>query len=178
MRTYSFDKFMQLHDGGAAVTASGFGQVGGSNKILDLGGASDRLDQGIVGSESRIDAALVVDIAAISVVTDGRYRIHILGSSSANMLAPVSLGCIEIGLGTAILGGLGGLGVAASEAVLLGGAGSAPAGNTTVPGRRELLFCTEQNDVMNEFIALYVEVLGATSKSLQFTAFVAVLPLE
>jgi hypothetical protein len=177
-RSYSFDKFMQLHDGGAAVIASGFGKVGGSSKIIDLGGATNRLDLGIVGSESRIDAAVVIDISALATVTDGHYRIHVLGSSSANMASPVSLGCLDIGLGTSIAGNPGGLGVAASEAAPLNTYTALPAGNSTWPGRREILFTNEQNDIMNEFIALYVEVLGSTSASILFTAFAAVLPLE
>jgi len=182
-RTYSFDKQMQLADGAAAVTASGFTQVGGAIKILDLGGALNRFDLGVIGSEARIDCALVVDVSAISTATDGHYRLHVMGSNNPNMLAPVSLGCLDIGLGTKLFGGpivSGGvtLGVAGAENAAISTGSNLPTGNTTVVGRREILFTTEQSDVMNEYIGLWVEVLGTTSASIQFTAFVAVLPLE
>ena len=136
---------MLLHDGGAAVTASGFGKVAGYSKIIDLGGALNRFDQGVVGSESRLDAVVVIDISAITTATDGHYRIHVMGSNYANMASPVSLGCLELGLGTALA--LPGW-CCRSEAVLANTYSGDPAGNTTWPGRREILFTTEQNDII------------------------------
>lgn len=165
-RTYTFDKLMQLADGAAAMVASGITQVAAANKILDLGGALTRSDLGIVGALARIDAAIVIDISAIATVTDGHYRIHVMGSNNSNGTLPVSLAAHDIGLGSAIPNG--------SAA----GTDVAGTGSTTTPGRREILFCNEQNDVVYEYIYLYVEVLGVTSKSIQFTAFAAVLPEE
>lgn len=162
-RTYSYDKFMQLADGAAAMVANGFTQVAAATKILDLGGPLPRTDLGIVGAFARLDAVAVVDISAIATATDGHYRLHLLGSNVANMSNPVSLACLDLGLGNLIPNGAAG-----SE---LTGAGS-----TTQPGRREILFCNEQNDVVFEFLAMYVEALGATSKSIQFTSFIAILP--
>ena len=163
VRTYIYDKFMQMADGAAAMVASGFTQVSAATKILDLGGAASRTDLGIVGGNARLDAAIVLDISAIATVTDGLYRIHVLGSNVSSMANPVSLASLVLGLGSLIPNGTAGSEVTA-------------AGSTTLPGRREILFCNEQNDIIFEYIALYVEALGTTSKSVQFTAFCSVLP--
>ena len=61
-RTYSFDAFLLMADGALATTASGIAQVGGANRILDLGGVLTRSDIGIVGALSRMDAVVVIDV--------------------------------------------------------------------------------------------------------------------
>jgi hypothetical protein len=164
-RTYAFDAFMQLADGANAVTAAGFTQVGGIAKILDLGGAPNRSDLGIVGGYARIDAALVVDVSALNVANaNNDYRLVLLGSNNANMSAPVVLGELELGNGAALPNGVAGL-------------ASTGAGSTSFPGRYEMLFATEQADINYEFVALWVVPAG-TAPSITFTAFVAVLPMQ
>ncbi|SDQ99623.1 hypothetical protein SAMN05519103_00347 [Rhizobiales bacterium GAS113] len=165
-RNYTFDAFMKLSDGAAAYTASGIGQVAAANKILDLGGAATRTDLGVIGAYARLDCVAVIDISAIATVTDGNYRLNILGSNNANGSLPVSLACHEVGLGTGIANG------SAAGTDITG------LGSTTTPGRREILFCNEQNDITYEFVYLYVEVLGATSKSITLQATACILPLE
>jgi hypothetical protein len=165
-RFYSYDAFMELADGAAAYTASGKGQVGGSSKIIDLGGAPARTDLGIVGGMARIDAACVVDISAITTATDGSYRLSIMGSNNSDGSLPVELAGQDVGLGSGIPNG--------SAA----GTDVAGTGSTTTTGRREILFATEQNGVNYQYVYLYVSVLGSTSKSISLTAFIAVLPLE
>lgn len=164
-RIYSYDKSMLLADGAAAQTADGIGQVGGANKILDLGGALSRTDLGIVGGLARLDAAVVVDISAITTATDGQVNMWVLGSNNADGSKPVVLGGLQLGLGNLLPNGTAG-----SEAT--------GAGSTTVAGRREILFSTEQNDINYEYAYLYVDHLGSTSHSITYTAFVAVLPKE
>jgi hypothetical protein len=165
-RTYSFDVKMQLDDGAAARVASGIGQVGGSNSILYLGGLGDvRTDLGIVGATvSRGDFACVVNIASIATATDGNYKFSIMGSQNASGANPVVLGEQTWGLGTVIPNGAAG-----SE--------TTGAGSTTQPGRRELMFATEMNGIYYDYVYAYLTVSGATSKSVQYSAYVAKLPL-
>jgi len=164
-RTYSFDAFMQLSDGAVAQTAPGFSQVAGAQKTLDFGGSPSRTDLGIVGGWARIDAALVIDVSALNVANaNNDYRFVVLGSNNANMSSPVVLGEMELGNGAALPFGSAGL-------------ASTGAGSTSVPGRYEILFTTEQADIKYEFVGLYLVTAG-TSPSIQYTAFVAVLPEE
>jgi hypothetical protein len=163
MRTYSYDAFMQLADGAAAVTADGIAQVASASKILDLGGAKPRTDIGLVGSMARLDAVVVLDVSAITTATDGQVNIWVLGSNNADGSKPVVLGGQQLGLGNLLPNGTAG-----SEAT--------EAGSTTVAGRREIFFTNEQKDITYRYVYLYVDHLGSTSHSITFTAFVAVLP--
>jgi hypothetical protein len=165
-RTYNFDVLMQLADGGAAVTASGIAKVGGSNKIIDLGGTGDvRTDLGIVGNNvSRGDFAAVINVTALTNTTDGHYLISIMGSNNANGSAAVCLGELNLGLGTTLPNG-------ATGSELTG------TGSDTAPGRREMMFTTEMNAVFYRYIYAYTSCLGTTGKSITWSGYVAKLPL-
>lgn len=162
-RTYSYDAFMVMADGAAATIVNGIGQVAAANKILDLGGALTRTDLGIVGGLARIDAAVVVDITAmVTSTTDDTYVINVMGSNNSNGSAPVVLGGIRVGNFTLIPNGS------------TGSAGTG-AGSTSVPGRYEILFSSEQADIKYQYCYLYNTVAG-TAKSITYSAFMAVLP--
>jgi hypothetical protein len=169
-RTYDYDVKMLLADGAAALTANSIGQVASANAIINLGGTGDvRTDLGIVGlTGGRGDFAAVLDIIALTTVTDGAYGLFIMGSNNANGSLPVVLGGQVVGLGSSASFPNG----SAAGTDILG------TGSTTTPGRRELMFATEQNGIFYQYIYLYVICYGTTSKSIQLSGFVAKLPLE
>ncbi len=153
-RTYSFDINLQLADGAIAQTATGYSQSGGVTGNIDLGG-----NQGASpAQQARIDACCVIDVSALNIVTgDEYYKFMLVGSTdpafgSGNV---VNLGAIEVGKGSAIPDIIN--------------------GKDSVTGRLELLFCTQVAGNLMEFLQLYV-VMGGTSPSITYTAFVAVLP--
>ena len=83
---FTYDHSLLLKDAGA-VTASGVGQVGGSNRIIDIGA-------------SRMDLRVIVDVSVIDTSsTDESYRLRVQFSNSptfANtIVAPVS---VELGV--------------------------------------------------------------------------------
>jgi hypothetical protein len=149
-RTYSFDANLVLADGAAALTASGYAQVGGADGILDLGG-----NQGTSPTQqARIDAVCVIDVSAITVSGTNTYKLKIMGCNTSGFAsAVVNLASIELGKGSSL--------VPSTQ-------------SDSVTGRIELPFCTERFNTKYEFIKLYFE--GANSPSITFTAFVAVLP--
>lgn len=152
-RTYSFDANLQLSDGSAANTASGFAQVGGVDAILDLGG-----NQGVTPTQqARMDGVVVIDVNALDIASgDERYTFKLLGSNDSNF-----------GVGNvAELAGLSiGKGTSGTPATLTDG----------VVGRYELLFCSEQASVKYQYVKLYVSIAG-TTPTITFIAFIAVLP--
>lgn len=166
-RSYSYDSKMLLADGAAATTADGIGQVASANKIIDLGGTGDvRTDLSITGTTvSRLDAACIINISAITTATDGVYGLYIMGSNNSDGSKPCILGAQRVGLGASLPNGTSG-----SE--LTG------AGNTTVAGRREIFFSTQQNSIFYRYIYLYIDCEGSTSHSITLTAYVAKLPIE
>jgi hypothetical protein len=149
-RTYSFDANLQLSDGAAAYTASGYAQVAGADGILDLGG-----NQGTSPTQqARIDAVCVIDISAITVSGTNTYKIKMMGcNTSAFASAVVNLSSIELGKGSSLVPTTQSDGAA---------------------GRIELPFTTERLNTKYEFVKLYNEL--ANSPSITYTAFVAVLP--
>lgn len=164
-RTYSFDALMQLADGAAASTGNGIGQVASANKILDLGGSPARTDLGIVGGNARLDAMAVFDVSAlVASNTDNLYTLSIMGSNNSDGSKPVNLATLLVGNFTLIPNGST-------------GSAATGAGSTSVAGRFELPFSTEQNDINYRYVYLYLTVAG-TSKSITLTAFVARLPQE
>src|SRR4029077_20209377 len=140
-RTYNYDVLMVLADGAAAVTTNSVGKVGGTNRIIDLGGTGDvRTDLGITGTTvSRGDYAAVVSISNIAVATDGSYKFSIMGSNNSDGSKPVCLAEQTWGLGTAVPN-------AAAGSEVTG------AGSDTVAGRRELMFATEMNGVFYRYV--------------------------
>jgi hypothetical protein len=85
-KDFTFDYATRLKDAGL-VAASAAAQVGGSDKILDLGGAH------------RIDARVIVDVTACEVATGNeKYCIKVQGSSSSTFASAVwNLGEITLG---------------------------------------------------------------------------------
>lgn len=81
----SFDYALIMKDAGL-VAATAAAQVGGVDKILDVGAG-------------RIDARVIVDISACEVATGNEeYRITVQGSSSSTFASDVwNLGAIEVG---------------------------------------------------------------------------------
>lgn len=85
-KDFTFDYAMRMKDAGL-VAASAAAQVGGSDKIIDLGGAH------------RIDARVIVDTSAVEVATGNeKYNIKVQGSSSSSFASGVvNLGEITLG---------------------------------------------------------------------------------
>jgi hypothetical protein len=102
-KTYTFDKDMQLADGGA-ITASAAAQVLGADKILDLGAG-------------RLDGVAVVDISAIDTVTgDEKYELELQHSNSATFASGVVTGStLKVGGTTAVPGNSAATGVGRFE---------------------------------------------------------------
>lgn len=164
-RTYTQDALMVLADGAAATTANGIGQVASANKILDLGGAPSRTDLSIVGGFARADYMAVIDVSALVASNiDNLYTLSIMGSNNADGSKPVNLASILLGNFTLLPNGST-------------GSAATGAGSTSVAGRFELPFSTEQADINYEYVYLYATVAG-TGKSITFKAFVAPLPEE
>ena len=100
-RTYNQDIELIFHDGGAAITADGAGQVASAAKIHDVGAA-------------RFEAVMLIDVSALDIVSnDERYIICVQGSSSATFasnienLAMIELGATEVRAGGAKDSGIG-----------------------------------------------------------------------
>ena len=170
-RNYSFDQSMLLSDGGAAITAAGWAQVGGAQAILDLGGnqgvtitlPSIADSSTITPQQARIDAVAVIYISAITIAGSDVYKLSMIGSNSPSMASGnVLLGQMEFGKGTA----MDGTGMADSHAPA--GAGKYPSGD-----QYELMFTNEFQSTPYEYLGLYV---SGTFGSITFTSFVAVLP--
>lgn len=91
MRGYNFDADLQLHDGGAAITADGVAQVSSAAAIRDVGGSG----------LARFEGVAVVEISACD-STDGdeTYDIQIRGSAASNMGSPQQLGSVTVTRGT------------------------------------------------------------------------------
>lgn len=84
-RDFMFDYNLRMKDAGL-VGASAAAQVGGSNKIIDLG-------------TGRVDARAIIDITACEVATgDEKYVLIVQGSSSASFASGiVNLGALPLG---------------------------------------------------------------------------------
>ena len=172
-RDYTFDVNMQLDDGAGAHSAAGWGQVGGSQAIVDLGG-----NQGITitlpsisnvatitPQQPRGDFVCVLYDVAATISGSNIYRISVVGSNSASMASGnVTLGEIPIGMGVS----MDPPNSANSPAPL--GAGNYPAG-----WLYEIPFTNEVVNTPYEFVSLYV---AGTFGSITFRAFVAVLMRE
>jgi hypothetical protein len=167
MDTYDFDKFMQLSDGAAPYTATGFALVAAANQILNLGAPLPRTDLGIIGELGRMKVAVIIDASAMDISSANEfYRIDILGSNNANGSSPVVLGGIALGYGanTQIPNGTH-------------SAGGAPAGtgSDSFPGRYIIFADMMQNDVAYEYLYLYNTIAG-TTPSITYTAFASRWP--
>jgi len=164
-RTYSFDANMGLSDGASPYTAAGYAQYSGADGIIDLGGnqgaivtlPSINASSTITPQLARIDAALVIDVTALTTTTTQVYKLQIVGSQDPSFLSGVvSLGAIELG-GGANLDFLNGLTTPAPSAI--GGS------------RYELMFTNEQNNIKYEYLKLYN---AGTFGSITYKAFAGI----
>jgi hypothetical protein len=172
-RNYAFDANMLLDDGTGAHSAAGFGQVGGSQSIVDLGG-----NQGITitlpsisnvatitPQQARGDFACVIYVPAITLAGSDIYNLTLVGSNSSSMASGnVNLGSMAFGQAAAFA-----YPNAAVTATPLG-AGNYPSGY-----QYEILFTNEVQNTPYEFVSLY---FSGTFGSITVRAFIAVLPRE
>ena len=154
-RRWSFDINLQVGDGVAPMTASGFAQNGGANGILDLGGNLSVTPN----QQARFSGVMVVDISALKISAGNEvYQFYVVGSNTASLASGTAvLGSVQVGKGTALT-------------VPGGGDTAAP------PGTVEIFFTNNQMGSIYEYIGLYVTAAG-TSPTTTFHAFVAVLPV-
>lgn len=91
---YTHDTLLEMKDAGL-VASSAAAQVGGSNKILDLGGAVE------------VNGELIIDITAIETAsTDEIYTIMLEGSNSSSFASGIEdLALLRVGHATALTGG-------------------------------------------------------------------------
>lgn len=91
-KDFSFDFDQRLKDAGA-IAADAAAQVGGANKIVDLGAG-------------RVDGRVIVDVTAIDVVTgDESHKIKTQFSNSSTFASGVMGGpLLELGGATALVG--------------------------------------------------------------------------
>lgn len=82
MTTHTYDQLLLLKDAGA-VTVTGVAQVGGANRVLDLGLASAG------------NVVAVIDTLAAPVGT-GTYDISVEGSTDLAFTTPVQLGSMKL----------------------------------------------------------------------------------
>lgn len=148
-RTYTFDANLQFADGGAAVTANGYAQVGGATAILDLGGNQSTSPV----QQARIDAVAVIDVTAIKISAGNEtYKLYVVGSNDPGLATGNQvLGEIMIGKGTSL--------------DILNAVDS-------VTGRYEILFSTNQAGSLYEYFGVYV-IVGGTLPSITFDGFVS-----
>jgi len=109
-RIYNYDKDLLFHDGAAAVTADGAGQVSSAAKVITLG-------------PGRFEGVMLFDVSAIDVSsTDERYVIVIQGSNTSDFSgAKENLAALELG----------------ATAVRSGGAATSTTGRYEIPFQNE-----------------------------------------
>jgi len=144
-RSFTFDKLLEMKDAGL-IAADGAWQVGGSNKILDVG---DALFQG----------NCVVDFSALEIASgDERYTIIIQGSNSPTFASDIAiLAALPVGDGSTIAAAFGGSGVDVDDAT----------------GRYVVPFSNERNGTLYRYIRGWTDVAGTIATGANFTAFVA-----
>ena len=91
-RDYTFDVNLRLKDAGV-IGSSAAAQVGGSNKIIDLG-------------DGRFDGRVFLNVTALEVASgDENYRIHIQLSSESGFASDiVEAASLELGDATTLIG--------------------------------------------------------------------------
>jgi hypothetical protein len=152
-RNYMFDAFMLLSDNLTAYTTAQISKVAAANKILDFGGANPRTDLPITGAVARMDSAVVIDVSAMTLGATNLYDIFVMGSNVNTGANGVVLASMRLG-NTAVMPN---------------------SGITSLLGRYEIMFASEQADINYEFVYLWVVPQG-TTPSITFNAFVAQLP--
>ena len=170
-RTYAFDVNMQLDDGLTAHAGAGFGTVGGSQSIVDLGGnqgititlpsISDTAS--ITPQQARIDAVCVVQLTAITLAGSDIYTLTLVGSNSPSLASNnVNLGAMSWGQAAAF--------AYPNAAVTATPLGTFPAG-----WQYEILFTNEVQNTPYEYVSAY---FSGTFGSVTAKAYICVLPRE
>jgi hypothetical protein len=122
-----------------------------ASAAAQVSGAAQILDMGA----ARFEAMAVVDVTALDISSaDESYRILIQGSNSASFASGIQ------NLANADLG---------ATAARPGGAAD------SLVGRYELMVTNEQADVTYRYIRAYT-VVGGTTPSINYTAFLSLLP--
>jgi hypothetical protein len=172
-RNYAFDINMMLDDGTGAHGAAGYGQVGGSQGIVDLGGnqaititlPSISNVSTITPQQARGDFACVIFINAITLAGSDIYNLTLVGSNSSSFASGnVNLGSMAFGQAAAFAY------PNASVTATPPGAGNFPSGY-----QYEILFTNEVQNTPYEYVSLY---FSGTFGSVTAKAYVAVLPRE
>ena len=142
---YTYDDLLEMKSTGL-IAADAAWQVGGADKILDVG-------------TGRFEGKCVVDVSAIEIATgDERYNIIIQGSSSATFASDiVILAMLPVGDGSTIGTAFGSSGVDVDDTA----------------GRYVIPFCNERNNVYYRYVRGFTDVTGTIATGINFTAFVA-----
>ena len=172
-RNYAFDANLQLSDGGAAVAAAGWAQVGGAQGIVDLGGnqgttitlpSIDNVSS-ITPQQARFDGVVVIYVTAATISGSNIYRVTLVGTNSPSFASGNHvLGQLQFGKGSAMDP------PNSSDQTAVPGSTSYPQAY-----QYELLFTNEYEGTPLQYVSLYV---SGTFGSITFNAFVAVLPRE
>lgn len=143
---FTFDKLLEMKDAGL-IAADGAWQVGGVNKILDVGAGN-------------FEGKCVVDVSAMEIATgDERYTLLILGSSSPTFASDiVVLAALPVGDGSTIGTAFGGSGVDVDDAI----------------GRFVIPFTNERNNTRYRYIRGFTDVAGTIATGINFAAYVGV----
>lgn len=145
----TFDVLLELHDGAAATTSSGTGQVNSAARVVDLYQGASIGDKG-VGAEFHGDLQIDASNVKVSAANE-LYSLVLEGCNAANFASNIAqLGVVQLGNATAMLG---------NTDLNVAGAGT----RIIRPFRNEL------NGVTYRYVRLAM-VLAGTSPSITFTA--------
>lgn len=147
-KDFTYDNATRLNDLGA-ITASAGGTVASVARVLDLGGSGAGM---LGGGPSRIDARVIIDIAAISVGnTDQLYTVEMQVSNDITFAS----------------------GVFVANAQRFGHPTATGLTTATVIGRYEMAFTTELNGVIYRYGRTFSRIAG-TTPSISYAAYLAV----
>lgn len=143
---YTYDANMQLKDAGL-VAADAAATVGGSAKVLDLGGGL-------------VEGDIIIDVSALEIASgDERYTIIAMLSSSSTFASDIVIAsAIAIGDGSTIGTAFGSSGVDVDDAV----------------GRYILPFRNERNGIWYRYLRIWTDVAGTIATGINYTAFAAI----
>jgi hypothetical protein len=144
---HTVDMLLLLKDAGL-IAASGAAQVGGSNKILDMGATLPSTNQPL----AEFEADVVIDVTAIETDTNNeKYTIIVQGSTSPTFASGIINLCqLEL----------------AAAGATSGGADVAGA-----VGRYVLPMTNWQKNALYRYIRIYVVVAGTIATGINFTAY-------
>jgi hypothetical protein len=146
-KTYDFDADLQFKDSGL-VAATAAAQVGGSNKVIDVG-------------QARVEMAVIIDVTAVEIASnDEEYDIIVQGSTDSSFTAGTIENLAHLNLG--------------AQEVRQGLSASTVKDSAT--GRYELMFTNEQDDTIYRYLRMITVVAGSIASGINYKAFGAKLP--